>query len=324
MRPHRPLLWIFTLIVAASAASPWARAAADADGAAMAELWVAPGNIADRDVFFGPWGVGRAPDPGVTYTFVRRKTQGVNPGVVVRDPQGREWHVKQPHPTVGVEGPVEVVLSRVLSAVGYHQPPVYFLPSFAMTDASGTHVEPGGRFRLHDPALTERGGWSWRANPFVGTPPYAGLLAILVMFNSADLKDSNNTVYEMARGASTDRWYVVRDLGSALGSPSGLRPRRNDIDRFERTSFIEDVSPRGFVEFAFPNRYRNLVHARITPADVGWAMGLMSGLTGPQWNDAFRAGGYAPDIAARYIRLLRARVAEGRRVAAIDPQSGGR
>ena len=321
MRPHRQLLWIITLLVATSAAWPWAPAAADANGASMSELWVAPGMVADRDLFFGPWGAGCAPDPHAVYTFVRRKTQGVNPGVVVRDAQGREWHVKQGHPTVGFEGPVEVVLSRVLSAMGYHQPPVYFLPAFTMTDGSGTHVEPGGRFRLHDPALSERGGWSWRANPFVDTQPYAGLLVMLVMFNSADLKDSNNSVYDIARGGRTDRWYVVRDLGSALGGTSGWRPRRNNVDLFERSTFIKDVSGRGFVEFAFPSRFRHLVHARITPADVGWAMDLLGGLTVPQWNDAFRAGGYTPDVASRYIGLLRNRIIEGRAVVTGQRQS---
>jgi hypothetical protein len=122
--------------------------------APLAELWqspAAPGAqpIAARDLFNGPWGAERAPDPRAVYTFVERKQQGTNPGITVLDPNGREWHVKQPPNTdQGAEGPVEVALSRVLSAVGYHQPPVYFLPSVTVKDASGTHVEPGGRFRL--------------------------------------------------------------------------------------------------------------------------------------------------------------------------------
>ena len=84
--------------------------------------------IASRDLFDGPWGTERAPDPSAIYTFVERKQQGTNPGITVKDPRGREWHVKQPpHNDQGAEGPIEVTLSRVLSAVGYHQPPVYFL-----------------------------------------------------------------------------------------------------------------------------------------------------------------------------------------------------
>jgi hypothetical protein len=87
-----------------------------------------------------------------------------------------------------------VTLSRVLSAVGYYQPPIYFLPRLSITDANGTHVEPGGRFRLTDKSIKNTGDWSWQQNPFVGTRPYQGLLVILVMFNSWDLKNDNNSV----------------------------------------------------------------------------------------------------------------------------------
>ena len=78
--------------------------------------------------------------------------------MTVVDPQGREWSVKQPYPGgLDDEAPVEVALSRLLSAIGYHQPPVYYLPTFTLKDDWGTHVEPGGRFRLKDKTLEERG-----------------------------------------------------------------------------------------------------------------------------------------------------------------------
>src|SRR5689334_24647146 len=164
-------------------------------------LWAPPTDLSDRDLFYGPWGAERAPDPAATYTFVRPKQGGVNPGVVVRDERGRIWHVKQaPRNHQGEEGPVEVVLSRVLSAVGYPQPPVYYLKSFTLADASGIRVVAGGRFRLEEPSMTSRGPWSWRRNPFVGTQPYKGLLVILLVFNSWDLKDSNNTMYDVDTG----------------------------------------------------------------------------------------------------------------------------
>src|SRR6185436_6316335 len=117
----------------------------------LPELWEQPKDLAARDLYNGPWGSTRAPDPHAVYTFVRPKQGGANPGVVVRDPNGREWHVKQPPRggNRGDEGPSEVVLSRVLSALGYHQPPVYYLRSFTMATGSQTAVEPGGRFRLH-------------------------------------------------------------------------------------------------------------------------------------------------------------------------------
>jgi hypothetical protein len=286
-------------------------------------LWDAPTDLAERDVFYGPWGAEHAPDRSATYTFVRPKHGGVNPGVVVRDDRGRIWHVKQaPSNHQGEEGPVEVVLSRVLSAVGYRQPPVYYLPSFTLADASGTHVVPGGRFRLEEPSMTSRGTWSWRRNPFVGTQPYKGLLVILLVFNSWDLKDSNNTMYDVADGGRMTRWYAVRDLGAALGETGRLAPKRNNIEEFEQETFISHVAD-NFVEFKYGGWQPGLLHHTISVEDVQWAVGLLAGLSDRQWRDAFRAGGYRDDLSERFIRKLKANIAAGQRLPTVIPPSRG-
>jgi len=44
---------------------------------------------------------------------------------------------------------------------------------------------------------------------------------------------------------------------------------------------------------------------------VHWASELLAGLTDGQWADAFRAGGYEPAIAARFIGRLQQKIAEG-------------
>jgi hypothetical protein len=279
----------------------------------MAELWQRPDDLASRDLFYGPWGEKLAPDAQTAFTFVAKKQHGTNPGVTVRDRLGREWHVKQPpHNNQGAEGPVEVLLSRVLSAIGYHQPPVYFLPSFTMVDASGSHTEPGGRFRLHDASLKDAGHWSWQQNPFVGTKPYQGLLVVLLMFDSSDLKNANNTLYEVKTPRDdVDRWYVVRDLGTALGETGRIAPRRDDPDLFEHNAFITRVKD-GFVQFDYHGFHKELLRHRITPDDVVWACELLTGLTDRQWRDAFRAGGYEPAVADRFIRRIQQRIAEGK------------
>jgi hypothetical protein len=278
--------------------------------------WVQPTNLAARDLFFGRWGATHAPDPRAEYTFVRPKAGGFNPGLVVRDPQGREWHIKQPSEHHGDEGPVEVVLSHVLSALGYHQPPVYYLASFRLRDDSGVHVVPGGRFRLDVPSLKARGEWSWQQNPFVGQRPYQGLLVILLLFNSSDLKNSNNTLYDYddGSGGKPKQWYVVRDIGLALGKTGRIAPQRNNLDVFARTRFITGVSG-GFVVFGdYHGLHAELLRNRITREDVQWAAALIGGLTDRQWQDAFRGGGYDPAVAARFIAILRGRIAEARRV----------
>jgi hypothetical protein len=281
----------------------------------MSAWWLAPDNVHDRDLFNGPWATAHAPDPHAEYTFVRPKTGGFNPGVIVRDPQGREWHVKQSSGHSGDEGPSEVVLSRVLSALGYHQPPVYYLRSFTMRDTSGVHMEHGGRFRLNMPSLIDQGEWSWQENPFVGQRPYQGLLVILLMFNSSDLKNSNNTLYEYKppSGGAARQWYVVRDLGLCLGETGRFSPVRNNLDVFSRTQFITG-GRRGFVEFDYHGLHKELVRNRITRDDVRWAASLIGSLSGRQWQDAFRAGGYPPDVAARFIDILRGRVADAQRI----------
>jgi hypothetical protein len=280
------------------------------------ELWERPADLESRDLYFGPWGREHAPAADVPYRFVKPKTGGTNPGMTVTDPRGREWHVKQAShdPDRGDEGPVEVVLSRVLSSVGYHQPPVYYLPSFTLEDAFGRRAEPGGRFRLDHPSLKNRGEWSWQQNPFVGTKPYQGLLVILLLFNSSDLKNSNNTLYELRAGENERRrWFVVRDLGMALGTTGRLEPKRGDPDIFAKEPFITGVND-GVVRFNYRGWHQELIRSRISPRDLAWACDLLGRLSAAQWRDAFRAGGYEPSIANRFIQRLRAKIDDGRAV----------
>ncbi len=275
---------------------------------AGASLWVEPPNLEERDLFIGPWGAKNAPDPAAVYSFVERKHTGVNLGLTVRDPEGREWSVKQAYPgRVGPEDQVEVVLSRLLSAIGYHQAPVYYVPAFNLKDDFGTHVETGGRFRLKDFDWTDEGIWNWDDNPFVGTKPYQGLIVLLTMFNSTDMKSSNNTLYETK--GDKEKLFAVRDIGAALGDAQLISPAKNDIDAFEQIPFILGAQ-NGFVQFAYKGWYKNLTRDRITPDDAKWAGELLGRLSDTQWNDAFRAAGYEPAIAARFIAKLREKIAE--------------
>jgi hypothetical protein len=277
-----------------------------------ASLWIEPTDLASRDAFYGPWGAERAPDPNGVYTLVERKHTGVNLGMTVKDDKGREWSVKQPYPGgLDSEAPVEVTLSRLLSAVGYHQPPIYFLRAFTLKDDFGKRVEVGGRFRLKDPAMKETGSWQWDDNPFVGTKPYQGLIVLLMMFNSTDLKSSNNSLYEFRDGDLVKQYYLARDLGAALGDTNQISPRKNDPDSFEKVPFLLGATG-GKVQFAYSGWYKNLVRERITPEEVAWASELLGSLSEQQWADAFRAGGYEPAVANRFIAKLKEKIAEGR------------
>src|SRR5262245_1783187 len=82
-------------LVAFAATAGFTAAASVPEDDQLAQLWQEPRDLSSRDLFHGPWGAQNAPDPAATYSFLKPKEKGVNPGVVVRDSHGRTWHVKQ-------------------------------------------------------------------------------------------------------------------------------------------------------------------------------------------------------------------------------------
>ena len=63
---------------------------------------------------------------------------------------------------------------------------------------------------------------------------------------------------------------------------------------FEETPFIKGMAGQ-YVRFEYRGRHGRLVN-RMTPADVRWICERLQRLTDRQWQDAFRAGGYAPEL----------------------------
>lgn len=275
-------------------------------------MWLEPTDLATRDLYNGPFGAAHAPDPKDVYELIELKHTGVNLGMTVKDSKGREWSVKQPFPgNLDSEAPIEVVVSRLLSGIGYRQPPVYHLPAFTLKDDFGRRVEVGGRFRLKLDGLKEVSNWDWAANPFVGSKEYQGLIVLLMMFSSTDLKNSNNSLYEHREGDLVEHWYLTRDIGSAFGDTARFVPRKNHLAAFEREPFILGVT-NGYVDFAYNGWYKNLVRQRITPDEVAWACNLLGRLSDQQMRDAFRAAHVEPAVAARFIAKLREKIQQGR------------
>jgi hypothetical protein len=85
--------------------------------ALIGELWQDPSDLEQRDLFHGPEGTRLLPRDA-SYAFVAKDTSGWSPGFDVRDGDGVEWSVK-----LGAEAQSEVVSSRILWAIGFHQPP---------------------------------------------------------------------------------------------------------------------------------------------------------------------------------------------------------
>jgi len=299
MRITAPVIALFCALVILSPTRP-------PTATGLAELWIEPER--PRDLYDGVGGPQLAPSPLALYKVLEVKKGGFSDGYTVEDPKGREWSAK-----LYPEARTEVVASRILWALGYHQPPVYTLERWSAEGARGQNPQPVARFREEKPefyGLKESGPWSYSDNPFVGTKPLAGLLVLQVMLGNSDLKADNNMLYTLSRpveGAQT--WYVARDLGHTFGRTGVIEAPRDDVDVFDRTPFITGVE-RGVVTFDYRGLHGQLFK-NLTVEDVEWICSRLSKLSDEQWADAFRAGGYAEPTAQRYIRRLKQKIAEG-------------
>lgn len=272
----------------------------------LSELWIEPRDIAKRDLLWGPGRRDEAPTPGAVYTVTKRDTTGYSRGFDVTSADGREWDIK-----VGNEVQSEIAVSRILWAVGYHQPAVYYVTDWELSGAWELEGRPA-RFRLESDHETE-GDWRWDDNPFAGTSALRGLIALNVMLNSWDFRTSNNRVYRLTdTRIEPARRYVFQDLGASLGKTRGLPfivGTRNDVADFESDRLVQRV--RGeTVELDYRGPNRNAVEQLRVP-DIVWACELVERLTDDQLDDAFEAAGYEPDVRQRFVTKLRAKMREG-------------
>jgi hypothetical protein len=271
----------------------------------LAELWIDPGPR-PRNLRTGVADDELAPVVGGRYEVVSRDVSGFSITYRVRDEHGRQWHVK-----IGPEAQTEVTTSRIVWAIGYHQLPSHFVERWIAVDHAKGQLIGGGRFRPHDMGLKSLGTWSWQRNPFVGSKPYNGLLVLMMVLNSTDLKNENNEEYEIAGEAreGARRWYVVKDLGASLGETGRMDPRRGYVEGFEREPFITGVSD-GRVTFGFRGRHQELLD-HIGVDDVRWTCERLRRLTDNQWKDAFGAGGFTAEQTARFVARIKQKIDEG-------------
>ena len=96
------------------------------------------------------------------------KRGGFSPGYTVRDRAGREWSVK-----LYPEARTEVVASRILWAVGYHQAPLYALEQWTAEGATGPNPQAVARFREARPdlhGLKAEDPWAYDEQPVCRHP----------------------------------------------------------------------------------------------------------------------------------------------------------
>jgi hypothetical protein len=290
----------------------------------IAQLWEEPTDLETRNLYWGPGGEALAPDPQAVFAFVKADRTGFSPGYDVRGADGMMWSVK-----LGPEAQPEVVVSRILWAVGFHQVPTYYVLEWKLTgapsDDGATGIPGPGRFRPELPGRKVVGEWSWYENDFLQTQPFKGLVVVNVLLNNWDWKTSNNKIYDVERGG---REFVVRDLGASLGktayprvlswfkTPGLGQGSRNDLEDFEEQGFIERVDGER-VEFVYRGIHQSLIET-VGRADVVWATQLLSRLSDEQWMDAFRAAAYTDEQARRYVAKIRSKIEQGLTLAAAE------
>ena len=303
------------LVIAVVACAPPPHAQTPAEPADVAELWQEPVDLLQRDLFSGPGGPALTPPADGAYQFVAVKTSGTNPGYDVRDGSGRLWSVK-----LGIEAQSEVTSSRILWAIGFHQPATYYLPQFTLSGAhTGTKVQ--ARFRTDLEPWRAGGEWSWYANPFVDTQAFRGLIVAQLVLNAWDLKTPNNRIYNAADPLRRPRrQFMVRDVGASLGQARqfplftllgtrGLQGTKNNLADFEQQGFITKVEG-DRVEFDYRGRNRMLLNL-ITASDVIWTCELLARLPDGHWQAAFRAGHYSTEDSERFIRKIKDKIEQG-------------
>jgi hypothetical protein len=270
------------------------------------ELVEADPDISSRDLFHGVGGRALVPRTDLAYRFIEKDTSGFSDNFEIEDPQGRRWDAK-----FGEEVKAEVAASRLLWAVGFHQPPIYYVPAWRIEGGPEAGAQPEARFRFEDPKWEKDGDWSWKDNPFVGTRELNGLIAMNVLINNWDLKTSNNKMYRVA-GGLPKRLYVVKDIGRSFGgSVRVFLGSQSSPEEFAEERFIRAVHD-DVVEFDFePVMLGWGIDQGVRVDDVLWACRRVARLSDRQLGDAFRSAGYSDSEVEAFVALMKRRVQEG-------------
>jgi hypothetical protein len=283
---------------------------------ALEELVEAHPDIAERDLFHGVGGPELVPRTDVEYRFLEKDESGVNTNYEVEDPMGRKWDAK-----FGTEVNSEVVASRLHWAIGFHQPPLYYVREWRI--ASGPHagVQVEARFRYESPDWKKDGEWPWQDNAFSGTREMRGLIVLNILINNWDLKTSNNKRYLRSQ-ETPHRVFVVKDLGQSFGtSRRGFIGSNSSVADFLKEEFIQGTAG-DRVQFVYQPAFWNMgVMHGITREDVLWTCRRLAQLSDRQWRDAFRAGGYSEVESSAFISHMQRKIRDG---LALEPPATSR
>lgn len=326
------LLITATIIVSPSVFPQSKRIDGAKTSAARPIIWLHPGNVSKRNLYFGPGSPEMAPVG--PFSFVEEDKGGESPKFVVRDAHGHKWTIK-----LGPEAQAETVSTRLVWSVGYFAEEAYYfnearingLPRLSRGQeyVSGDTVR-AARFEPKRPGMKRGSTWSWHDNPFENTREMSGLKVLMILLNNFDARSENNRVVYVDGPRGREARYYVTDLGATLGRAGGLGGTRskNDLADFLSTEFVRGVDARdGVVEFDYDTRpsglghlsvlyppyYRHEVNKEkamrgIPVTHARWIGSLLNQLSDEQLRDAFRAAGYSEGVRESYVGALRQRI----------------
>ena len=326
-RPALVILAIALLLPwswASGAASPAVAVAAQPAGI----LWVDPGDIRSRDLFYGPGG--KQGQPKEPLTFVKEDQGGTNPKFDVVDAAGTKWKAK-----LGLEARPETAAVRLMWAVGFVTNENYFLPK-VQVEKMPTRLNRGQELagaegllrsvRVQRPPESKKvGNWDWKHNPFVGTREFNGLRVMMALLSNWDLRKVNNAIYADGK-KNGPILYEVSDLGASFGRNGESYTNamsKSNLGAYRKAKFVTKVTPER-VSFNFPTHLPYLyifnaphffsqarqhwIGRNIPRADVKWMGHLLAKLSHQQICDAFGAAGYSHDQAEAYATVVEARI----------------
>lgn len=304
-----------------------------------AVLWRNPGNLRERDLYYGPGSKALAPVP--PFRFVKEIKEGGMPKFDVQDARGVKWRVK-----LGPEAQSETAASRLVWAAGYNAEESYYLDrariyglrklSRGQQYVNGDSVS-GARFEPRREGVKRGKEWGWSKNPFSKTRELNGLKTMMVLLNNWDtFKKNNRVIHDKNAG---EEKYTVTDLGATLGAVGGIGARRSksNAQDFARRGLISkldgdkvkfnyDLKPRklGLLSVVYPPyffRQRKATNAmqNVSVSDAAWIGSRLGQLSDNQLRDAFRAAGYDRATTDAYVRTLRSRINELRRLRQSEP-----
>ena len=305
-----------------------------ANNKSAATVWRDPGNIRNRDLYYGPGSKGLAPVP--PFRFLKEVKEGGMPKLEVEDARGVKWRVK-----LGPEAQAETAASRLVWAVGYNAEEAYYLDraridglrklSRGQKYVEGDSVR-GARFEPRRKDVERGKEWGWSKNPFKNTRELNGLKTMMVLLNNWDTFKKNNRVLHDKN--SGEAKYTVTDLGATLGAVGGIGGHRSksNVQDFERRRLVSkidgdkvkfnyDLKPKklGLLSIFYPpyffrqRKATNTMH-KVPVSDASWIGSQLAQLSNDQLRDSFRAAGYDRATTENYVRALRSRINELKRL----------